>query len=322
MAVLAAVLGWWAFFRPLKALATIEGTFYDLILSGLSSVVILMFAMVLVRFLVTWRALRKLLQDLERHPLRYAFSRLPKSFSWTAVWVGDPRPQLIMPARSLDALRMIPDEEVQKQVRAVEGEFQALKRQDRSFDKVPDHVSRLNDALNKAFGLLSSSRQGAWHEGISDSIQSREKKDEAPPEWKKEPIPIAAEEFLAVRFVTFITYTLRLMRGFLEFIMYGFILLVLALAVYPFEGRLYIEVAILFIFVVSGATVATVFAQMDRDPLLSRLSETKPNQLGINFVIRLASFGALPLLTLLASLVPDVGRFLQSWLQPALQSLK
>src|SRR5258708_30247172 len=315
--VIAAVLGWWAFFHPLKALATIEGTFYDLILSGLSSVVILMFAMVLVRFLVTWRALRKLLQDLERRPLRYAFSRLPKSFSWTTVWAGDPRPQLIMPARSLDALRMIPDVKVQEQVRAIEAEFQALKKQDRSFDKVPDHVSRLNDALNTAFGLLSSKRKDVWHEGISDSIESREKKDEAPPEWKKDPVPIAAEEFLPLRFLTFIPYTLPLMHAFLQFIMYGFILLVLALAVYPFEGRLYIEVALLFIFVISGAIVATVFAQMDRDPLLSRLSETKPNQLGINFVIRLASFGALPLLTLLASLVPDVGSFLQSWLQPA-----
>ncbi len=322
MLVVTAVLAWWAFFHPLKALATIEGTFYDLVLSGLSSVVILMFAMVLVRFLVTWRAMRKLLQDLERHPLRYAFSRLPKSFSWTTVWVGDPRPQLITPARSLDALRMIPDEKVEEQAWKIEAELQALKRQDRSFDKVPDHVSRLNNALNTAFGLLSSSRQNAWHEGMSDSIESREKKDDVPPEWKKDPVPIAAEEFLALRFVTYISYTLRIMRGFLEFIMYGFILLVMALAIYPFEGRLYIEVAILIIFVVSGATVATVFAQMDRDPLLSRLSETKPNQLGINFVIRLASFGALPLLTLLASLVPDVGRFLQSWLQPALQSLK
>jgi hypothetical protein len=271
---------------------------------------------------VTWRALRKLLQDLERHPLRYAFTRLPKSFSWTTVWAGDPRPPLIMPARSLDALRMVPNVKVQEQVKVIEAQFQALKRQERSFDKVPDHVSKLNHALNTAFGLLSSRRQGAWHEGMSDSIASREKKDEAPAEWKKDPVAIAAEEFLAVRFVTLITYTLRLMRGFLEFIMYGFILLVMALAIYPFEGRLYIEVAILIVFVVSGALVATVFAQMDRDPLLSRLSETKPNQLGINFVIRLASFGALPLLTLLASLVPDIGRFLQSWLQPALQSLK
>jgi hypothetical protein len=323
MLVVAAMLGWWVFFHSLRALATVEGTFYDLILSSLSSVVILMFAMVLVRFLVTWRALRKLLHDLERHPLRYAFSRLPKSFTWTTVWVGDlgdPR-QMITISRPLDALRMIRNVQVQRQVRAIEGEFQALQRLE-SFARVPDLVSKLNDALNTAFGLLSSSRQDAWHAGISDSIESREKKDEAPAKWKEHPVPIATEEFLALRFVTFIAFTLRIMRGFLGFIMYGFILLVLALAIYPFEGRLYIEVAILLIFIVSGARVATVFAQMDRDPLLSRLSETKPNQLGINFVIRLVSFGALPLITLLASLVPDVGRFLQSWLQPALQSLK
>jgi hypothetical protein len=281
-----------------------------------------MLTLILIRFFLTWRALRRLLRHLEAHPLRYAFSRLPKSFSWTTVWAGDQRPQLIMLARSLDALRMMPDVKVQEEVQKIETAFQALSRPVRRFKTVPHYVSQLNGALNTAFGLLSSSRQEAWHKGISDSVESREKKDEAPPEWKKDQVPIAAEEFLAVRFVTFITYTLRIMRGFLEFIMYGFILLVMALTVYPFEGRLYIEVAILFIFVVAGATVATVFAQMDRDPLLSRLSETKPNQLGINFVIRVVSFGALPLLTLLASLVPDVGRFLQSWLQPALQSLK
>ena len=112
------------------------------------------------------------------------------------------------------------------------------------------------------------------------------------------------------------------MRGLLAFITYGFILLVVALTVYPFEGQRHIEAAIVCIFLVAGATVGFVFAQMDRDPLLSRLSETKPNHLGLNFVYRMLSYGALPLLTLLASLVPDIGNFLQSWLQPALQSLK
>jgi len=75
-------------------------------------------------------------------------------------------------------------------------------------------------------------------------------------------------------------------------------------------------------FVVLGLRIIQVFAQMDRDPLMSRLSETSPNRLGLNFVYRMLSYGALPLLTLLASLVPDIGNFLQSWLQPALQSLK
>ena len=142
------------------------------------------------------------------------------------------------------------------------------------------------------------------------------------PDWGKYPRRLAAEEFLALRFLTVVAYTLKLMRGLLAFITYGFILLVVALTVYPFEGQRHIEAAIVCIFLVAGATVGFVFAQMDRDPLLSRLSETSPNRLGINFVYRMLSYGALPLLTLLASLVPDIGNFLQSWLQPALQSLK
>ncbi len=100
-------------------------------------------------------------------------------------------------------------------------------------------------------------------------------------------------------------------------------LLVIAfIAGYPFEGQRYIEFMIICLFILAGVTVGTVFAQMDRDPLLSRLNETKPNQLGLSFVYRMISYGALPLITLLASLVPDIGNFLQSWLQPALQSLK
>jgi hypothetical protein len=316
------VVAWWLFFNPPRALATVEGAFYDSLINGLTSVVIFMLAGVLLRFSLTWRALRKLLQDLERHPLRYAFSRLPKDFSWTTVWAGDPRPQLIMPARSLDVLRMVPDAKLRAQVRLIEAEFQFLKKTDKPFSKVPHHVEKLNQALNTAFDLLSVKRQPFWRKGVSDTIASREKHDEAPAEWRDAPLPVAQDEFIALRFVTFIGYTLRIMRGFLEFITYGFILMVIALALYPFEGRRYVETAILFIFVVAGATVAIVFAQMDRDPLLSRLSETKPNELGRNFVFRLVSFGALPLLTVLASQVPDIGNFLLRWLQPALQSAK
>jgi hypothetical protein len=316
-----AVAGWWVFFRPLQMLATIEGAFYDALLAGLSTIVIFTLAFVLVRFLATWRVLKKLLQNLERHPLRYAFSRLPKDFSWTTVWAGDPRPKLIMPARSLDVLRTIREVDVRAQVDAIEHEFKFLRDPARPFDKVPDRVEKLNQALNEAFGKLSQSLQSVWHKGVSDTIASREKRDEAPAEWTGD-LQIAAEEFLALRFVTFIAYALRIMRGFLQYITYAFILLVVALDVYPFQGRRYIEAALVFLFVAAGASVVLVFAEMDRDPLLSRISETKPNQLGMNFVIRLVSFGALPLLTLLASQVPDIGNFIQTWLQPALQAAK
>jgi hypothetical protein len=321
--VVAGLLGWLIFFSPFRALATIEGAFYDVVVSVLSAIVVVMYVLILVRFFVAWRKLRKMLQRLERHPLRYAFTRLPRNFSWTTVWAGDPRPPALMLTRSLDALRMTPGADVQALAKSIDEELSKNPNHPAPpYHLVPHRVASLNRSLNRAFGLLSMKLQSAWEEGLSDSIVSREKKEEVPPEWKEDRLRIAAEEFLAVRFVTFIGYTLRIMRGFLGFISSAFILLVVALAVYPFEGQRHIEFAIVCLFVMAGVTVGTVFAQMDRDPLLSRLNETKPNQIGLSFVYRMISYGALPLLTLLASLVPDISNFLQSWLQPALQSLK
>jgi hypothetical protein len=63
------------------------------------------------------------------------------------------------------------------------------------------------------------------------------------------------------------------------------------------------------------------FAQMDRDAILSRLSGTEPGKLDRDFYYRVVSYGALPLLALLASQFPSIGRFLFSWLQPGLNAL-
>jgi hypothetical protein len=61
---------------------------------------------------------------------------------------------------------------------------------------------------------------------------------------------------------------------------------------------------------------------MDRDAILSRLTETKANELGKNFFLRMLQFGALPLLTLVTTQFPAIGRIVSSWLQPALQALR
>jgi hypothetical protein len=325
-ATLTAVACWLWFFNPFRALATLERPAFTVVVVVLSSLVIAELTVTLVRFLRLWSVLRILLQDLERRPLRYAFSRLPKDFSWTAVWTGDPRPKLYLPMRSLEVLRMIP--EGQDRVEAVKDALAFLNPPLRSFRPQKPHpavfeaTEKLNCALNSAAVAIASKLGPAWDSGISDTITSREGRDEAPEEWTKHPIPIARGEFLALRFVAFIHCSLSEMRSSLALLGYVFILLVAALNLYPFEGRGEIGVALVLIFVIIGGLCVMVFAQMDRNPLLSRLSATAPNQLGLNFVYRVASFGALPLLSLLASQVPEVGNFLLSWLQPALQAVK
>jgi hypothetical protein len=71
-------------------------------------------------------------------------------------------------------------------------------------------------------------------------------------------------------------------------------------------------------------TVSTVwmFAQMYRDTLLSRITKTAPNELGSDFYVRIATFGALPLLTWLAYQFPSVGGFVLRYIQPGLEVVK
>jgi hypothetical protein len=244
---------------------------------------------------------------------------LPKDFSWTTIWTGDPQPTLVTQSRSLDALRLVPEG-----ADCVEGLRASLERLTDPKRRVSNYsdVENLEKALNAAGAAVAPLLAKGWKQGSSESISSQEKQEDLAKLKGVDRARVAAEEFVALRYVALIRYALLQMRSFLEFLMYGFILLVLALNLYPFQGQRQIGIALIVVFLVAGGYVVRVFAQMDRNPLLSRLSETKANELSGDFVRRLVSFGALPLITLVAAQVPAVGDFLLSWVQPTLQAFK
>ncbi|MBV8113281.1 MAG: hypothetical protein JO300_00965, partial [Silvibacterium sp.] len=63
-------------------------------------------------------------------------------------------------------------------------------------------------------------------------------------------------------------------------------------------------------------------AQMHRDPILSRITHTKPNELGMEFYARIIAFGAVPVLTWVAYQFPGVGSTIFKFLQPGLEVVK
>ena len=91
---------------------------------------------------------------------------------------------------------------------------------------------------------------------------------------------------------------------------------------YPFQSHRWIGMATVITLIVIGAGVAMVFAQMDRDSVLSRITDTKANEIGKTFFFRFAQYGALPLITVLAAQFPSINRVLFSWVQPAFEALK
>jgi len=76
------------------------------------------------------------------------------------------------------------------------------------------------------------------------------------------------------------------------------------------------------LFVLLGGVIWYVYAQMHKDSTLSNLTNTEAGKLGIDFWLKLVSYGAIPLLGLLNTVFPGIAEFIFSWLQPGLQALK
>ena len=75
-------------------------------------------------------------------------------------------------------------------------------------------------------------------------------------------------------------------------------------------------------FAIVGFITVEVLIQVHRDPILSRITGTHPDELGLAFYVRIVSLGVVPLLTLLSTHFPAIGRSLVSFLQPGLEALK
>lgn len=158
--------------------------------------------------------------------------------------------------------------------------------------------------------------------GYIDSIESTAAKAglDSKPSQTEGPLYVRlAEEFLVIRYVAFIRTVLVNIRQLMLFVSSAFVFAIVAWNSYPFQPHQQIDwcFTILMIFLTIG--FISVFAQMHRNPILSRITSTKPNELGTDFYIRLLTFGAVPVLTWLAYQFPSLGGTIFRILQPSLQ---
>ena len=130
------------------------------------------------------------------------------------------------------------------------------------------------------------------------------------------------EEFVALRYVAFVRGALGHLRHVMIFVAISFSLVLISLNIYSFEPHRSLIWSFTAIFVVTGFMVVGVLMQLHRDPIMSRITHTPAHSLDLHFYLRIVAFGAVPLLTLLATNFPSVGRYLISFLGPSLEALK
>jgi hypothetical protein len=343
-------------FRPLSHIAGFEpfkvGSFngFDLLFVVYWLLFIAMLFGMLLRFAVAWAAVLKILRRLERQPIRRAFDRLPKKFySWTPLWhSGGARRTYSLQTRELECLQKLKHSSSPPLPVSLRRDLPGLVNQ------LQTSASRLLDAESKYFldlqyenliwqqNLVSTGDRilfdflvPYWNTlGHCESVEQHEQEQSMKPDpgirhliHNRMPfadpavLPVIAEEFIALRIVAFLRYVGVQLRNVLSFVVAGFVLAVASIRSYPFLAHRTIGWSLTLIFVAIGIPVVIAFAQMDKDAVLSRLSDTDPGKLDRAFYIRLLAYGGVPLLTVLASQFPALGRFLFSWIQPAVEAL-
>ena len=316
--------------QPARFVRSLEGRWFDALF--IACIGLLYFAIFSnwVRFLFGWFYLRQFLRRLERQPIRFAFNRLSKEFSWSPIWKqGGTRRTYLMFTRSNDYLQallhskalFVRTDKFKNACETIDGATQQLltnEAQDR-WDSESSLAELQAYHASAANELIANPLRTEWAKQTSELVQQPPlKEDKADPH---ETLHLA-EEYVALRCMAFIRYASLQLRNLLGFLSAAFILSLISLRTYPFQSPRSIEWTMTAVFVVLSVGIVYAFAGMDKDAILSRVSQTEAGKLDREFFLRVTSFGALPLLTVLASQFPSIGRFLFSWVQPGLEALR
>jgi hypothetical protein len=326
-----------AYFITSHSFQSLEGPVYDNFYSAAIAALTTLVFLCTWRFWRCWKILQLFLEQLALHPIRDAIEALPAedSFSWSPIWQASPRKySYALYSRAVECLRELrivlgspisTSEEPLSNVRELMGFVSRRTRE--GFELQVRLQLALQDTAQDTVYQLN---QVEWIKGSSqtwkDQQVARKGAIPLPNDDNAEPgderFAILAKEFVALRFVAFIRYVMLQLRNLLTFIMLGFVLLALSLGSYPFGSPQLLAWTLIGCLATTGTPMIWAFLEMERDTILSFMNNTKAGEVGkSSFLLRVTSFGILPLLSVLASHFPSIGQYLFSWVQPVIKSV-
>jgi hypothetical protein len=337
--------------HPVQAL---EGDAYEDFYGYLFFAALFLLLTLSFRVVLVWMEFRGLLRALEDLPLRRSMDRL-KGLAWDSLWklAGSAGSSLTnfyrMITCELESLRKLQHQDPAVAVTPAESDsYKAL------LENIGETETRA-DELYCLFAKEPEPRGPFWkrkpdqllwsmfplHQQLARTCGSaliyltlrwnREKcpsDDEKGADAKNEPdaipCPVTActERFVCLFFVAYILVILQRIQSLVLAIAGVFLLILISINSYPFEPHLRLRSILVVFFLTILVSVGMVYAQMHRDATLSRITDTKPGELGMDFWLRMGSFVLIPTLGLLAAQFPEINDLLFSWLEPAMQSMK
>jgi hypothetical protein len=120
------------------------------------------------------------------------------------------------------------------------------------------------------------------------------------------------EEFVALQFAFVLRDVVARTVSALLTSMLCLTLLTASHLLYSFNGRSAVMTVDLLVVAAASLTSIWILVGMERESVLSRLRDTTPGRIDLNwaFLQRVAVYGVLPLLAVIASLFPEIGNSL------------
>ncbi len=331
------------------AVQSLEGLIFDRLYLVLLVAEVAVLVWNLAKLILIWGESRRLLMAIDRIPLRDAFQRMD-GFPWASLWspgASTLRESYRYLARQLDNFE-----------RLRTGISEGRKVNSWGHGVPPDVLPAIDEVLGINGRLQANIRDANEKEGIESIlisdytglIESAAKaagilaKRVLEPEWSKLNTPSAAdpppssqyrawffedagmytlaEESVALTYVSFIVMILIRIRSLVVSTAGVYVFLVLSMTAYPFEPNPGVLSLAVLLFLAGAAVVGYVYAHLHKDATLSKLTNTREGELDLQFWVQIAGVGAIPLLTLLATQLPELNQVILYFLQPAVQALK
>lgn len=286
---------------------------------------------------VLWHRLKKFcLEPLESSSLRRGFSFV-RGLSWSSLWIF--RGSLSSRYRLIHLLLQQASRAVLSDKGCLTENGANLAQKRKQLENAIAERSSLSEVA-KAFGLLQEQIAAAaqelltelrwdWHQEKGcitscDATVDEEKGTELPSAKSEKPDALQQlrEEWVALVYVHYVRMVLLHVRSRLMVAATLYVFLVWAATSYPYLNRHALLVALAAILGVLSFAVILIYASINRDHILSRVTNHTPGRLDLDFYLKTASLVGVPLIGFIASQFPEVSSFLFSWLEPGMAAVK
>jgi hypothetical protein len=354
-----ALILWLALFFGFCRLAshfvpTVEGALYDSLLFFCLAVLTLFIAHAFLELLRQWKCLRRLLHEIARLPLAQALGRLPARIrSLFGPFLSSERPGRHGHQEDRHKQRALVLDEYRKSRADLQTALaytdEEMKNLDRNLAGAPGNgpesprADPLLQTSRACFRVLHKLWQNvslgeeAQADAVAPAADKKEDEEQPGPMGPETPAPARtvssptlrhwqdlAGEYCTLELVGYLSQFFVQLRNLFFFLTLGPLLLLLAITSYPVPSQ---QLWLLYsgvIIVTVAVAVIRIFVQMERDPVVSRISGTTPYR--INFakgelVMNILTY-ALPLLGVLAATSTDLANMLHSLLDPIIKVLR